>query len=106
MVEEHRALHLDPKAARKTLEFDTGWSLNIGDLKAHPYSATPPPRPHLLQQGHTSSKTTPTPARPHLLQDHTYSIQDTPPNSNIAHGTNIQTQKSMGDKPIQTTAPA
>jgi len=67
VLQEHRALHLDPKAARKRLELDTGWNLSIGDLKAHPYSATPPPRPHLLKQGHTSSKATHTPIRPHLL---------------------------------------
>lgn len=67
VLEEHRALRLDPKAARKRLKVDTEWKLSIGDLKAHPYSATPRPRPHLLEQGHTYSKATPTPTRPHLL---------------------------------------
>jgi len=65
MLEEHRALHLDPKAARKRLEFDTGWNLSIGDLKAHSYSATSPPRPHLLK------KAIPTPRPQPLQRGHT-----------------------------------
>ena len=49
-----RVLHLNQKAARRRLEFHTGWSLSIGNLKAHPHSNTfPPTRPCLLQQGHT-----------------------------------------------------
>jgi hypothetical protein len=33
----------------------TGWSLSIGNFKAHPHgNALPPTRPHLLQQGHIS----------------------------------------------------
>jgi hypothetical protein len=47
-------LHLDLKAAGDMLY--TGHSLSIGDLKAHFHSDTlPPTRPHLPQQGHTSS---------------------------------------------------
>ena len=37
-------LHLDPKAARKRVDFHTGQTLSIGDLKATvPYKATHPP---------------------------------------------------------------
>lgn len=34
--------------SRKEIEFHIGQSLYIGDLKAHPYSDTLPPRPHIL----------------------------------------------------------
>jgi hypothetical protein len=37
VLKERRILHLDPKAARRKLEFHTGWSLNIGDLKLPPH---------------------------------------------------------------------
>jgi hypothetical protein len=49
MLEELRILHLNQKAVRRRLEFHTGWSLSIGNLKAHSHSDTlPPTRPHLL----------------------------------------------------------
>ena len=58
VLEVRRVLHLDPKAAegdclpqaaRRRLEFYTGQSLNIGDLKTRPQSdKLPPTRPHLL----------------------------------------------------------
>jgi hypothetical protein len=45
-----RVLHLNQKAARRRLEFHTGWKASLGDLKAHPHVDAPPPtRPHLLQ---------------------------------------------------------
>jgi hypothetical protein len=53
--EELRVPHLDLKAAEETV-CHTGCSLSIGDLKAHPPTAT-----HVLRQG------TPTPTKPHLL---------------------------------------
>jgi hypothetical protein len=55
LEEKLRVLHLGLKAARRRLGFHIGWSLGIGDLKAHPHSDTlPSTRPHLLKQGHTS----------------------------------------------------
>ena len=48
-LEELRVLHLGLKAARRRLGFHIGWSLGIGDLKAHPQIDTlPSTRPHLL----------------------------------------------------------
>jgi hypothetical protein len=32
MLEEKRVTHLYPKAARRRLEFYTGWNLSTGDL--------------------------------------------------------------------------
>jgi hypothetical protein len=41
--EELRVLYLDPKAARKRLEFHSGQSLSIETSKVCPYSDTLPP---------------------------------------------------------------
>jgi len=49
VLEEQRILQPCPKRARRRMEFHTGQSLSIGDLKAHPHSDTlPPTRPHPL----------------------------------------------------------
>ena len=49
VLEEPRVLHLDPKVARRRLEFHTGRSLSIGSLEAHLHSDIfPPTRPYLL----------------------------------------------------------
>jgi hypothetical protein len=46
--EESRVPHLVLQAARRRLEFHTGWKLSLGDLKENPTVT------HFLQQGHNS----------------------------------------------------
>jgi len=58
VLEELRALHLDPQASEDTV-FHTGCSLSTGDLKAHPHSEILPSRQDLLPQGHTHHSVTP-----------------------------------------------
>jgi hypothetical protein len=49
LEKELRILKLYLKIVKRRLEFYTGQSLNIRNLKAHPHSDTlPPTRPHLL----------------------------------------------------------
>lgn len=78
VLEEPRAPHLDLKAAGRRLEFQTGWSLSIGDLKAHPHRDTPP------SQGHTQFR------------------KVTPPNRDTACGPSIQTHECKGAGEQQT----
>jgi hypothetical protein len=49
LEKELRVLHIDLTAARRNCLFHIGQS-----FKAHPHSYALPPRPHLLQQSHTS----------------------------------------------------
>jgi hypothetical protein len=47
--EELRVLDFAPRAARKRLEFYTGQSLSIGNLKVHlPSDPLPPTKAHLI----------------------------------------------------------
>jgi hypothetical protein len=52
LEKELRVLHLE--GSRRLTVSHTGWSLSIGDLKAHSHSDTLLLRPHLFLQGHTS----------------------------------------------------
>jgi hypothetical protein len=83
MLEDPRVLYFDLKAAKRTLELHTGYSLSS-------YMISQNPSPQAIH---------------FLLQGHTYSNKAVaPPNSATPYGRSIQTHESMGIKPSQTTS--